>query len=253
MNGCCRQSAGKCLSPTVSPTPLKKNDWHPGPFCHKPDEVCKRQAYPPCGHMLSTCSAHQLHAITSSAIKRYSWRQHALRLHECGTRNSTTSPHALKATRPAHCRCTVYALMSPDAACRDVSNTSADAASLTSWMQSHFCRLEYPPTIVLPNGEEVRCRHYRVTATAIVCSVVLFMLLLVTVLRCCVSWRVCCMCCKPMHSSGGWMDWVSSQWGRSEGAREWLRPLWKLFVALLDVGSDIWVLVQVRLQSLTRS
>jgi hypothetical protein len=102
----------------------------------------------------------------------------------------------------------------------------------------------------MPDGEHLKCREHRVMATVITCSAVVSMLLLVTVLRCCDCWRACGILCKPNQSSGGWMEWVTSQWSRSEGAREWLRPQWTLFVALLDVGSDTWVLVQVQLLEL---
>jgi hypothetical protein len=113
-------------------------------------------------------------------------------------------------------------------------------------MQSFLCTLENPATITMPDGDVLTCGQHRVTTTVIICSTVLSTLLLVTVLRCCNGWRACCMLCKPNRSSGGWMEWMSSRW--SEAARAWLGPQWTLLVALLDMGSDIWVLVQVRLQ-----
>jgi hypothetical protein len=117
-------------------------------------------------------------------------------------------------------------------------------------MKSYYCTLKKPWAIIMPDGKEVHCvqQRYRVVAAVIICSAVLSMLLLVTVLRWCDGRAACCTLCKPNNISGGWMEWVSSQWSRSEGAREWLLPQWKLMAVLLDVGSDIWVLVQVRLQ-----
>jgi hypothetical protein len=123
-------------------------------------------------------------------------------------------------------------------------------------MQSYFCTLPNAYSVVMPDGNMVSCGYRKRTKTMlIICSSAVSLLVVVTVLRCCDCQAAFCMLRTLKHGSSGsssssWMLWMQLQWGRSQGVREWLLPQWKLLAVLLDVGSDIWVLVQVRLQTL---
>jgi hypothetical protein len=117
------------------------------------------------------------------------------------------------------------------AACRNLRGTNSTAASLASWMDSYFCTLHKPDYVTTPDGKEIGCGHTRRNIALIIWGVFLFLLVLV----CYARWSASLLSCfAPVYSSGWW-----------KGTRKWLLPQLKPLAVLLDLGSDVWVLVQV--------
>jgi hypothetical protein len=123
------------------------------------------------------------------------------------------------------------------AARRNLRGTNGTPPSLSSWMDSHFCTLNIPDYefVATPDGKIVECGPQRRNIALIIWGAFLFLLVLV----CYTSLLVGRGCFKATNVSGWW-----------KGAREWLQQPLKLLAVLLDLGSDIWVLVQVSVETL---
>jgi hypothetical protein len=122
--------------------------------------------------------------------------------------------------------------------CRNLDGTLIDTASVISWMnQFRFCAKQQQGVIIRPDEERMGCGHpEKRTRTVIVfCSVFLCLLVVVLALRCSPCWKAVWPFSRCSSDRSGAGCWVEGPW-----------PQFKLLILLLDMGSHIWVLIQVQ-------